>query len=86
MNCGPRRVLQKPEFSDQRGHIEDVHERGEKDDEETETDETEEHRSGHLGSRVEVLVEERAATMIVVERKAGVKDRDHAKDERDEPG
>ena len=67
MNCGPGSVLQEPRFSNRRGHIEDVHQRSEKDDEETEAQETEEHRCGHLGSRVEVLVEERAATVVVIE-------------------
>ena len=85
MNCGPRSVLQESGLSDQRGHVEDVHKRGQKDDKETESEETEEHRGGHLGSRVEVLVEERAATVVVVERETGVKDGDHAEDERDEP-
>ena len=85
MNGGPGRVRQKSRFSDQRGHVEDGYKPCEQDDEETEADETEEHCGSDLGSRVEVLVEERAATVIVVERKASVKDGDHAKDQRDEP-
>jgi hypothetical protein len=86
VNCGPGGVIQKAEFSDQRGHIEDVRERGEEDDEEAEAEETEEHRGGHLGSGVEMLAEERAAAMIVVKRKTGVKNGDCAKEEWDEPG
>ena len=86
VNGGPRCELQKSKFSDQRGHIEDGHKRGEHDDEEGEAEKTEEHCGGHLRSRVEVLIEERAATMIVAEREAGVKDGDHTKGEGDEPG
>lgn len=85
MNCGPGRVIQKSEFSDQGGHVEDVHERGEENDEEAETDKTEEHQGCHPGSRVEMLTEERAAAVIVVKRKTGVKDGDDAKDKWDEP-
>ena len=85
MNGGPRRVNQKPRFSDQRGHIEDGDKPREQDDEETEADETEEHRGSDPGPRIEVLVEERATTVVVVERKPGVKDGDHAEDQRDEP-
>lgn len=67
VNGRPGRVLQKTRFSSQRGHVEDGYEPREQDDEETEADETEEHRGSDLGSRVEVLGEERAATVIVVE-------------------
>ena len=67
MNIGPRSVLQKSEFSDQGGHLEDVRKRGERDEKETGADEAEEHCGSHLRPRVEMLVEERAATMVVVE-------------------
>ena len=33
-----------------------------------------------------MLVEERAAAVVVVEREAGVKDGDHTEDEGDDPG
>lgn len=86
VNCRPGSVLQESRLSDQGGHIKDIHQGGEKDDKETEADEAEEHGGGHLGSRVQVLGEERAATVVVVERETGVKDCDYSEGQGNEPG